>query len=335
MLVQIIAEQWQWHRGRVWEQSSVPIFIWTSSANHSPSPNAGITISSFVDNHFWRLIYGYCTALIYLVKLWNSSELNASLVINNFAPPLTLFKMAMMTSSNGNIFRVTGPLCRESTGEFPSQRPVTRHFDVFFDLQCFRLMTSSWEMHYLFKKIIFKLVLQIDIKGISWGNCSYVIPTAPIDDKSALAQVMTWCRQTQSRYLSQCWPKSMSPYDVNEIQWFNNLFIIISMHLAGASLPVCNLVMWRLFSVLLKAYRTSFTLMLYFYLKFVFLFTTMSSNCALYVRNDEIKVRNYIFPRNKIMTGLDYNRKPSVHICKTCMIVPFPGWYNAQITSMG
>ena len=31
----------------------------------------------------------------------------------------------MMTSSNGNIFRVTGPLC----GEFPTQRPVTRSFD--------------------------------------------------------------------------------------------------------------------------------------------------------------------------------------------------------------
>ena len=36
-----------------------------------------------------------------------------------------------MTSSNGNIFRVTGPV----TGEFPSQRPVTRSFAVFFDLR--------------------------------------------------------------------------------------------------------------------------------------------------------------------------------------------------------
>ena len=36
----------------------------------------------------------------------------------------------MMTSSNGNIFHVTGPLCGEFTGEFPSQRPVTRSFDV-------------------------------------------------------------------------------------------------------------------------------------------------------------------------------------------------------------
>ena len=42
----------------------------------------------------------------------------------------------MMTSSNGNIFRVTGPLGGEFTGpgEFPTQRPVTRSFDVFFDL---------------------------------------------------------------------------------------------------------------------------------------------------------------------------------------------------------
>ena len=45
--------------------------------------------------------------------------------------------MMMMTSSNGNIFRVTGPLCGEFTGpgDFPTQRPVTWSFDVFFDLR--------------------------------------------------------------------------------------------------------------------------------------------------------------------------------------------------------
>ena len=42
-----------------------------------------------------------------------------------------------MTSSNGNIFRVTGPLFGEFTGpgEFPTQRPVTWSFDVFFDVR--------------------------------------------------------------------------------------------------------------------------------------------------------------------------------------------------------
>ena len=49
----------------------------------------------------------------------------------------------MMTPSIRNIFRVTGPLCRE----FPSQRPVTRSFDVFFDLclnKRFNKQSSRW-----------------------------------------------------------------------------------------------------------------------------------------------------------------------------------------------
>ena len=53
----------------------------------------------------------------------------------------------MMMSWNGNIFRVTGPLCGEFTGpgEFPTQRPVTRSFDVFFDLRLNkRLSKQPW-----------------------------------------------------------------------------------------------------------------------------------------------------------------------------------------------
>ena len=53
----------------------------------------------------------------------------------------------MMTSSNGNIFRVTGPLCGEFTGpgEFPAQRPVTRSFDVFVHPRLYkRLSKQPW-----------------------------------------------------------------------------------------------------------------------------------------------------------------------------------------------
>ena len=53
----------------------------------------------------------------------------------------------MITSSNGNIFRVTGHLCREFTGpgEFPTQRPVRQSFDVFFDLRLNkRLSKQCW-----------------------------------------------------------------------------------------------------------------------------------------------------------------------------------------------
>ena len=43
----------------------------------------------------------------------------------------------MMTSSNGNICRVMAICAGNSPvpGEFPTQRPVTRSFDVFFDLR--------------------------------------------------------------------------------------------------------------------------------------------------------------------------------------------------------
>ena len=51
----------------------------------------------------------------------------------------------MMTSSNGKIYRVTGPLCGEFTGpgEFPTQRPVTRSFDVFCDLRLNKLLSKQ------------------------------------------------------------------------------------------------------------------------------------------------------------------------------------------------
>ena len=53
----------------------------------------------------------------------------------------------MMMSSNGNIFRVTGHLWGNSPvpGEFPAQWPVTRSFDVFFDLRLnTQLSKQSW-----------------------------------------------------------------------------------------------------------------------------------------------------------------------------------------------
>ena len=53
-----------------------------------------------------------------------------------------LLQSSVMTSSNGNIFRVTGHLCGEFTGpgEFPAPRPVARSFDDFVDLR----LNNGW-----------------------------------------------------------------------------------------------------------------------------------------------------------------------------------------------
>ena len=41
------------------------------------------------------------------------------------------------------------------------------------------------------------------------------------EDKSTLVQVMAWCCQATSHYLSQRWPRSLSPYGVIRPQWVN------------------------------------------------------------------------------------------------------------------
>ena len=57
--------------------------------------------------------------------------------ISSHGIDLVIPEYSMMTSSNGNIFRVTGLCARNSpvTGEFLAQRPVTQSFDGFFDLR--------------------------------------------------------------------------------------------------------------------------------------------------------------------------------------------------------
>ena len=82
----------------------------------------------------------------------------ATILTTHENSPIPEEGLFMMTSSNGNIFRVTGPLCGEFTGpgEFPAQRPVTRSFDVFFDLRPNKRLnkqpwvwwfeTSSWSL---------------------------------------------------------------------------------------------------------------------------------------------------------------------------------------------
>ena len=63
------------------------------------------------------------------VKKWTESWWhNQNKIMHN----RTIF---LMTSSSGNFFHVTGPLWGESIGTsgFPSQRPVTQSFDIFFD----------------------------------------------------------------------------------------------------------------------------------------------------------------------------------------------------------
>ena len=89
---------------------------------------------------------------IYFVCIWLCISVLADAPVPYFArlwagTTLNTIPSNMMTSSKGNIIRVTGHLCGEFTGpgEFPKQRPVTRSFGTFFDLRLNkRLSKQSW-----------------------------------------------------------------------------------------------------------------------------------------------------------------------------------------------
>ena len=73
-----------------------------------------------------------------------------------------------------------------------------------------------------FRHVIFKQISVIDGWGIS---CEIVLIWMSLDftnDQSTLVQVMAWCHQATSHYLSQCWPRSLSLYGVIRPQWVNS-----------------------------------------------------------------------------------------------------------------
>ena len=75
-----------------------------------------------------------------------------------------------------------------------------------------------------FRYVIFKQILVIDGWGISCEIALIWMLLYFTDDQSTLVQAMAWCRQAASHYLSQCWPRSLSPYGVTRPQWVNFIF---------------------------------------------------------------------------------------------------------------
>ena len=72
--------------------------------------------------------------------------------------------------------------------------------------------------------MIFKIILEIGGWGISYEIALTWISLDLTDDKSTLVQVMTWCPQAASHYVSKCRPRFMSTsYGVTRPQWVHKL----------------------------------------------------------------------------------------------------------------
>ena len=88
------------------------------------------------------------------------------------------------------------------------------------DINSFAPGRFEWNFRY----VVFKWNLMIDSLGISCEIAPILLSLDFTGDQSTLVQVMAWCRQATSHYLSQCWPRYMSPYGVTRPQWVKSLW---------------------------------------------------------------------------------------------------------------
>ena len=68
-------------------------------------------------------------------------------------------------------------------------------------------------------KVYLKLIIQTSDLGTHGETVLMWKPQNTIDDNLILAQVMARCHQATSHYISQCWPRAMSPYGIIRPQW--------------------------------------------------------------------------------------------------------------------
>ena len=73
-----------------------------------------------------------------------------------------------------------------------------------------------------YKSMIFKLIIQNDTFVIQCEIALRWIPQNLTNEKSP--QVMAWCHQATSHYLSQCWPRSWWPYGITRPQWVKSMW---------------------------------------------------------------------------------------------------------------
>ena len=147
----------------------------------------------------------------------------------------------MMTSSNGNVFRVTGN-CKGNppiTGEFSSQRPVTRSFDVYFDLHLKKRL-SKQSRHRWFQTTSRSL----------WRYCN-VLCTRQFKSLRPIAAYMPhqinphWFRSwlvawpVPIHYLTQCW-NVINWALGNKFQWNLNQCSTIFIQVNAFENVVCN-----------------------------------------------------------------------------------------------
>ena len=88
------------------------------------------------------------------------------------------------------------------------------HFVVFCCVWYWSVLAIFFRINWTHESILLIVIFRSCHDDALWW-----MPQDLTDDKSTLVQVMAWCHQATSHYLSQCWLSSLSPYGVTRPPW--------------------------------------------------------------------------------------------------------------------
>ena len=97
--------------------------------------------------------------------------------------------------------------------------PLISHFTLMPSIPPVINSLAPEKFEWNFRYVIFQRILVTDVWGISCEIALIWMSVDFINDQSTMVQVKAWCRQTTRHYLSQCWPRSLTPYGVTRPQW--------------------------------------------------------------------------------------------------------------------
>ena len=104
-----------------------------------------------------------------------------------------------MTSSNGNIFGVTGPMCGVFTGKFLSQRPVTRALMFYFSCAWINDWVKNREAGDFRRHRAHYDVTVMSLYWAYWPLTDPIIARCPAIDPNFPSQSIVWCVAHLSR----------------------------------------------------------------------------------------------------------------------------------------
>ena len=153
-------------------------FFWGGGGDESPRWGHSPRMRSGESGDEGSLPNSFGCEFILFIKTHFCGGAFTSHFMEEHSSPTSIFPVFMMTSSNGNMFCITGFCAGNSqvtarnspvTAEFPSHRPVTRSFDVFFDLRLNKRLSKQSRRRWF----------ETPSRSL-WRHCNVVLNSDPV-----------------------------------------------------------------------------------------------------------------------------------------------------------